>query len=396
MLRVSGRALNLMPSPTLWLYKLVGLLKSRGLDYYSLHVGQPGFTPPRDLMSRFLEAVSERVSDLSLYSYTSPWGLLELREAIVGDLVQHGRVRVDPGGEVVVTSGGIEGLFSSLASLLNPGDPVGFIVPAYFHFYSIARLLGLSVVELPVYPGLELPTDPLVDLFSKVKAVVIANPDNPTGRVLNSGVARLIADLACDRRVYVVHDIAYYTLRYEAEMVWPENYCRDYVVTVGTYSKDPGVPGWRVGFVVAPADIAEAVVHVREATSYNTPVPSQLLILEYLRGGYRARFLPRVLEEYARRRDKLIEVLEEELPKATYYKPRAGIFVYVNLEGYIRTTTGKLVEALALEDRVLTVPGTLFGPGGESWLRLSFAVESSERIEEAIRIIARRVKSGVY
>ncbi len=396
MLRVSGRALNLMPSPTLWLYKLVGLLKSRGLDYYSLHVGQPGFTPPRDLMSRFLEAVSERVSDLSLYSYTSPWGLLELREAIVGDLVQHGRVRVDPGGEVVVTSGGIEGLFSSLASLLNPGDPVGFIVPAYFHFYSIARLLGLSVVELPVYPGLELPTDPLVDLFSKVKAVVIANPDNPTGRVLNSGVARLIADLACDRRVYVVHDIAYYTLRYEAEMVWPENYCRDYVVTVGTYSKDPGVPGWRVGFVVAPADIAEAVVHVREATSYNTPVPSQLLILEYLRGGYRARFLPRVLEEYARRRDKLIEVLEEELPKATYYKPRAGIFVYVNLEGYIRTTTDKLVEVLALEDRVLTVPGTLFGPGGESWLRLSFAVESSERIEEAIRIIARRVKSGVY
>jgi aspartate aminotransferase len=272
---------------------------------------------------------------------------------------------------------------------------VGFIVPAYFHFYSIARLLGLRVVELPVYPELELPADSLVDLFSRVKAVVIANPDNPTGRVLDEGVARLVADLACDRGVYVVHDIAYYTLSYEAGMAWPESYCRDYIVTVGTYSKDPGVPGWRVGFVVAPADVAEAVAHVREASSYNTPVPSQILILEYLRGGYRAGFLPRVLEEYSRRRSALIEALEEELPKAYYYKPKAGIFVYVNLEGYTRVASDKLVERLALEDRVLAVPGTLFGPGGESWLRLSFAVEGPERLREAVRIIARRVRGVV-
>jgi aspartate aminotransferase len=313
--------------------------------------------------------------------------LLELREAIALDLAQHGRVRADPLGEVLVTSGGIEGLLSALASILDPGDPVGFIVQAYFHFYSIARLLGLRVVELPV--------DPIVDLFSRVKAVVIANPDNPTGRVLDEGVARLVADLACDRRVYVVHDIAYYTLRYEAGMAWPENYCREYIVTVGTYSKDPGVPGWRVGFVVAPADVAEAVAHVREASSYNTPVPSQLLILEYLRGGYRAGFLPRVLEEYSRRRSALIEALEEELPKAYYYKPKAGIFVYVNLEGYTRVASDKLVERLALEDRVLAVPGTLFGPGGESSLRLSFAVEGPERLREAVRIIARRVRGVV-
>ncbi|MFZ8794566.1 MAG: pyridoxal phosphate-dependent aminotransferase [Acidilobaceae archaeon] len=395
LLRVSVRASSLRPSPTLWLYRLVGTLKSRGLDYYSLHVGQPSFTPPRDLMVRFLEVISSRVSDLSLYSYTSPWGLLELREAIALDLAQHGRVRADPLGEVVVTSGGIEGLLSALASILDPGDPVGFIVPAYFHFYSIARLLGLRVVELPVYPELELKADPLVDLFSRVKAIVIANPDNPTGRVLDEGVARLVADLACDRGVYVVHDIAYYTLRYEAGMAWPENYCRDYIVTVGTYSKDPGVPGWRVGFIVAPADVAEAVAHVREATSYNTPVPSQILILEYLRGGFRAGFLPRVLEEYSRRRSALIEALKEELPKAYYYKPKTGIFVYVNLEGYTRVASDKLVERLALEDRVLAVPGTLFGPGGESWLRLSFAVEGPERLREAVRMIARRVRGVV-
>ena len=393
-MRVSSRALRLRPSPTLWLYRIIGFLKSRGLSHYSLHVGQPGYPPPSELVRRFLDEISRRISDLSLYSYTSPLGLIEVREAIARDLADQGRVGADPESEVVVTSGGIEGLLAVLASTLNPGDKVGFIVPAYFHFYSIARLLDLEVVELSVYPDMELREDSMIDLFSKVKAVVVANPDNPTGRVLNRRLAGLLADLACDRRVYLVHDIAYYTLYYEAERLWPENYCRDYVVTVGTFSKDPGIPGWRVGFVVAPADVAEAVAHVREATSYNTPVPSQLLVLEYLRGGYRRAFLPRVLEEYRRRRDTLINTLQEELPKASYYKPRAGIFVYVNISEYTKTPSDRLVEVLALKDRVVAVPGTLFGPGGEEWLRLSFAAEPPERLVEAIKILKYRLKSA--
>ncbi len=184
----------------------------------------------------------------------------------------------------------------------HPGDSVGFIVPAYFHFYSIARLLDLNIVELSSYPSLEVREDDLVDLFSKAKVVVIANIDNPTGRTLDHRLARFLGDLACDKKVYVVHDIAYYTLLYETAMNWPENYCYDYVVAVSTFSKDLGIPGWRVGFVVAPSMVAEAVAHVREATSYNTPVPSQILVLEYLRDGYRQKFLPRVLGEYARRR----------------------------------------------------------------------------------------------
>jgi len=275
----------------------------------------------------------------------------------------------------------------------HPGDSVGFIVPAYFHFYSIARLLDLNIVELSSYPSLEVREDDLVDLFSKAKVVVIANIDNPTGRTLDHRLARFLGDLACDKKVYVVHDIAYYTLLYETAMNWPENYCYDYVVAVSTFSKDLGIPGWRVGFVVAPSMVAEAVAHVREATSYNTPVPSQILVLEYLRDGYRQKFLPRVLGEYARRRDKLVEALVEGLPKASFYKPKAGIFLRVNVGEYTRIPSDRLAELLALEDRVVVVPGTLFGPGGESWIRLSFAMEPETRLREAVEIMARRLKS---
>jgi aspartate aminotransferase len=388
MIRISRRASSIMPSPTMWLQDIVSAMRSRGLKPYALHVGQPGIPPPRDLVENLLESLRSRVGDVLLYTYTSPRGFQELREAVAEDLASLGRPMPDPVRGVVITSGGIEGLFSVMASITDHGDLVRVVVPAYFHFYSVLGMLGNRVIEAISYPELSLSEDMWKDLFSRVRAVIVANPDNPTGRVLSTAEAKLLADLACDRKVYLVHDIAYYTLYYEAERVWPERQCYEYVITVGTYSKDPGIPGWRLGFVASQEEVANAVAHVREATSYNAPLPSQLLILEYLRGRYREKFLPRVLEEYRYRRDGLIESLEKHLPEARFRKPEAGIFLYVDLSRYLQKPSDQWTRELAIEKGVVTVPGTLFGPKGERWVRLSFAWESKERLKEAIEIIS--------
>ncbi|MFN4046415.1 MAG: aminotransferase class I/II-fold pyridoxal phosphate-dependent enzyme, partial [Acidilobaceae archaeon] len=142
----------------------------------------------------------------------------------------------------------------------------------------------------------------------------------------------------------------------------------------------------------ASEDVAEAVAHVREATSYNAPVPSQMLVLEYLRGGYREKFLPRVIEEYRSRRDALAGALEELLPEAKFKKPAAGIFIYVDFSSYLKTSSEEWAKSIAVESRVLTVPGTLFGSGGEKWVRLSFAWEPSERLREAVKILSSKLK----
>lgn len=395
---VSRRVLSIMPSPTMWIQEMVSMLRSRGFNPYVLHVGQPGIPPPRELMDSLLESLRSRVGDISLYTYTSPRGLQELREAVSEDLAALGRPMPDPRRGVVITTGGIEGLYASIASTTDQGDPVGIVVPAYLHFYSILGLLGNRVVESISYPELSLSEEMLKDLFSKTRAVIIANPDNPTGRVLNSSKARLLADLACDRRVYLIHDIAYYTLYYEAERVWPERWCYEYVITVGTYSKDPGIPGWRLGFIAAEENIADAIAHAREATSYNAPLPSQLLILEYLRGRYREKFLPKVIEEYRSRRDELVKSLEKLLPEARYRRPEAGIFIYVDLSRYLSKPSDQWARELASERGVIVVPGTLFGPEGEKWVRLSFAWEDKHRLREAIEIMSsyliNRARSG--
>ncbi len=391
-LRISRRVYSTMPSPTMWIQDIVSMLRRSGRDYYSLHVGQPGIPPPREVVEKLSEILGGRAGDISLYTYTSPKGIPELREAVAEDLSLLGRSKPDPLEGVVITTGGIEGLFVSVASVTDPGDPVGLVVPAYFHFYSVSGLLGNKVVEISSYPDLEVGQDAWIDLFSRARAVIIANPDNPTGRVLGREEARMLADLSCDKRVYLIHDIAYYTLYYEASREWPENYCEEYVITVGTFSKDPGIPGWRLGFVAAREDIANALAHAREATSYNAPAPSQLLVLEYLRGRYREMFLPRVIEEYRSRRDVLSNTLEELLPRARFKKPRAGIFIYVDLSEYLETSSEEWVRRTAVESGVIAVPGTLFGKGGERWVRLSFAWESGERLGRAVEIIASRLK----
>ena len=97
----------------MWLYRITSSLKSRGLGYYSLHVGHSGFPPSFELMEKFINILKSRISDLALYSYTSPWGLIELREVIVSDLVGFGRVKSDPSTEVIITSDGIEDIFPS-------------------------------------------------------------------------------------------------------------------------------------------------------------------------------------------------------------------------------------------------------------------------------------------
>ncbi|MEM2203570.1 MAG: pyridoxal phosphate-dependent aminotransferase [Sulfolobales archaeon] len=390
---ISHRVYSIMPSPTMWIQDLVSMLKRSGRDYYSLHVGQPGIPPPREVIDRLSRILAERCGDISLYTYTSPRGIPELREAVAEDLASLGRVKPNPLGGVVITTGGIEGLFASIASVTDPGDPVGIVTPAYFHFYSILGLLGNRVVEISSYPDLFVTHDSWADLFSKVRAVIVANPDNPTGRTLDRDEARLLADLACDKRVYLIHDVAYSTLYYEASREWPENYCEEYVITVGTFSKDPGIPGWRLGFIASNEDLANAIAHAREATSYNAPVPSQILVLEYLRGRYREKFLPKVIEEYRSRRDIISKALEELLPNARFRKPGAGIFIYADLSKYLETGSDEWVRKIAIDSGVIAVPGMLFGSGGEKWVRFSFAWEPGERLWRAIEIIASKLKN---
>ncbi|MEB3779983.1 MAG: pyridoxal phosphate-dependent aminotransferase [Desulfurococcales archaeon] len=381
---VSRRIASMKPSVTKAMSSLASEYKRMGLDYYSLHAGQPGFPPAKEAVEYVARRLMEDY-DRSLFAYTPSEGLLSLREAIADDLEELGRPRPDPYRGIVVTSGGMEAVFSVISALTEPGDPVGVVIPAYFQYFNILSFLSVRIIKYNTYPSLVVGEDGWHYLFSNSKVVVISNPDNPTSRTLDWDEARLLADLACDYRTYLVHDVAYYTLYYEDGPAWPERYCWDHVTTVGSYSKDPGIPGWRLGYIAGPPDVVQDAKKVREIASYNPPTPSQILVEYYLKNKLREKHLPSILREYARRRDALIEALKAHLPNVKFKVPKAGMFIYADFSSYITNGTSEdLAWLLAKQKRVFTVPGTAFGEGGEKHLRLSFSFEPPSRISHAV------------
>ncbi len=397
MARLADRVWRLRESPTRRIDRVREELARRGADLIMLSTGQPGVPPPRWLRERLAELLA--ADDLKLYSYTPSAGLSELREAIAEDVRRLGGPSLEP-EQVVVTAGGQSAMWSVAAALLEPGDEVVLVDPTFFAYPPIVEYHGARVVWVRARPEEGYQPDPeeVKEAIrrGRTKMVVLVTPDNPTGRVLREDVARSIAEYAADAGAWVVVDEAYKTLIYEGRHVWVYRYAPDSVVAVNTFSKDPGLAGWRLGYVYGPRDAVRAVNRVVEHTVYCPPSIAQYAALVYLREWkLRMEFIEWVRSVYARRRDAMIRAVEEHLPDARYVRPQGAMFLVLDLEGYVRglgVDSEALAERLLAEERVATVPGTYFGTVTRYALRLSFVSEPEHRIAEGVRRIARLVQ----
>jgi aspartate aminotransferase len=381
-------------SPTRRIDALRERLAREGRDVILLSTGQPGFLPPRRLRE-ILASMLMDDGDLKLYSYTPTPGFYEAREAVAEDLRDLGGPKVSP-EQVVLTAGGQEAMFAALSSIIEPGDRVVLFDPTYFGYKPLVEYLGGSVVwvRAPVDTGYQPDEEELKAAVEdrRVKAIIVVTPDNPTGRLLSRESARLIADLAVDRGIWVVADEAYKTLVYEGEHVWLYEMAPDNTISINTFSKDPGFPGWRLGYVYGPEWIVSKIRLVSEEVVYCPPSFAQRAVTVYLRD----RRLRREHIEAARRfmverRDAMVEALREHIPGARFVKPGGSMFVMADLEEYL-APAGVDSEALASrlleEEGVAVIPGKFFGPGSGLRVRLSFATETPERIREGVRRMA--------
>lgn len=222
--------------------------------------------------------------------------------------------------------------------------------------------------------------------------MVLVSPDNPTGRLLSADSAKLVADLAVDSGAWIVYDEAYKTLVFEGEHVYLYKLAPDNTISINTFSKDPGFPGWRLGYLYGPRWIVGKIRLVSEELVYCPPSIAQVAAKIYL--GDREARLKHL--EYAReflktRMEAMAVALEEMLPEAVFTRPGGSMFITVDLSSYLSRaslTSEELSVKLLDEESVATVPGRYFGPSGDTMLRLSFATETPERIREGIRRLA--------
>ncbi|MDJ0522561.1 MAG: pyridoxal phosphate-dependent aminotransferase [Planctomycetota bacterium] len=357
-------------------------LEAEGRDIIHLEMGEPDFPTPEHIKEACRQALADGHT-----GYAPAGGLPALREAIARYVARTRRIEVDP-AQVVVTPGGKPVIFYTYLALVEPGDEVIYPDPGFPIFESMTDALGAT--RRPWHPGSGTDGRPDLDRLAelmgpKTKLLVINSPGNPTGVVYRREEIQAIARLCVEHDVVCLSDEIYSRILFGPEHVSiaAEPGMAERTVILDGFSKTWSMTGWRLGYAVAPPDLAP--IYERLMTNSNSCAVNfvQHAALAALDGPDAE--VEAMVRAFADRRDALCEGLNA-IPGVTCDRPEGSFFAFADVRG-----TGQ--DARALADRLLEeagvacVEGPAFGDGGEGCIRFSFAADI-ERIREATRRMA--------
>ena len=353
-------------------------LERQGREIIHLEIGEPDFdTPPH------IKEAAKQALDTGATHYGPSAGLPELREAIAKHIAETRGVPVSP-ENVVVTPGAKPIMFFTILSLVGRGDEVIYPNPGFPIYESVINFVGGVPVPIPLREETDFGFD--MSLFerrvsAKTKLIIINSPENPTGGVLARGQIERIAAIATERNIPVLADEIYRQFLYEGEFVSilavPGMHAR--TILLDGFSKSYAMTGWRLGYGVMPADLAEHVTRLMVNSASCTASFVQLAGVAALHGDQAP--VGRMVAAFKRRRDIIVDGLNR-LPGVRCRRPRGAFYVFPNITGTKRRSA-EVAERLLNEAGVAVLGGTAFGAHGEGYLRLSYA-NSEENLKLAL------------
>jgi aspartate/methionine/tyrosine aminotransferase len=324
--------------------------------------------------------------------YTARSGIAPLRHALADRIAAESGVTYDPQAEILISSGGQEGLFVAVQMLVRPGDEVLLADPGYPTYGDAVRLAGGVCVHVPVDPtaGVGLTAAAIAAcLTPRTRLLVLVSPDNPTGAVIGRGEMTKIAALAVERDFLVLFDEIYKAFVFDgAEHVSIAAFpgMRERTVIVGSFSKEYAMTGWRVGYVVGEAHLIQPITDLKLALSICSAAPSQWAALAALTGPQDVVAAMRA--DLAERRAALLPALAAMgLPHGN---PRGAYYAFANIRS-TGLSSADCARVLLERAGVRTLPGHLFGPGGEGFLRFALA-QPAPAIHDAMTRLAPLVR----
>ncbi|HLI46073.1 MAG TPA: pyridoxal phosphate-dependent aminotransferase [Geobacterales bacterium] len=372
--------------------KEVADLRLKGIDVIQLSTGQPSLPIDEQV---FEETVAEmRKNRLLASSYTPTKGLRSVLEAIQNDLKVFGNIDVSL-DEIVITEGATEGLLLTDFAILDRDDEIIIMDPSYVSYAQDAIIAGAKpiLVEQKMDEGYQPNINRILEhITPKTKAILVATPDNPTGRVINKETAKALLDIAEDHDLWFIVDEAYKHLIYEGEhyWFWRESRARERTICVNTFSKDPAMTGFRLGYVYGPKEVIAAIEKFKQYSTLSSNTPAQIAATIYLRPEVKKRILEYTLRIYRSRRDKIYESFKEYLPEANAHYPEGAMYMFANLNEYLRKANmndQQLMLGLVREKHVAIVAGSSFGETGKNHMRFTFVGENEERIEKGMKLL---------
>ena len=395
----------------------IGLLLHIGEHHklLNLGIGEPNFNTPKHI----IEAAMRSLQSGNTH-YSPDAGTSKLRKAIADKTKRDNGFTVDPESEVIVTAGTSPGVFGAILATVGKGDEVIIPSPSYFAYESIVRFAEGKPVFVPAteedqfVPELEKLAEAITP---KTKMIIVCSPTNPTGAVWDQNKVSGVADLATDHDLLILSDELYEQLVYDGVRVHSPaaiDGMFERTITINGLSKSHAMTGFRLGWLIAPKEIITGFRKIHQYSSICASTTSQAAALAALTGPDEP--VKTMVAEYDRRRKLLVNRINGEIPLLSTTSPQGTFFMFVNarellekhhddMKAFLKTNGRSFLESLpqpffSIEDlnrsgslvamlylitatNVLTVSGAWFGPGGEGFLRVSFA-QTYENIGKAI------------
>jgi len=354
-------------------------LVQRSRDVVSLGVGEPDFPTPEPLKDAGIRAIENDFT-----SYTSNYGLLELRERIAEKLRKKNKIHRNPENEILITVGVSEALDLAIRAILDPGDAILIPEPSYVSYKPCVWFSYGNPVSVPTTEENEFRVraeDIQERITKKTKGIIISSPNNPTGSVLRRKDLEEISDVVIENDLIVISDEIYEELIYDGERhysIGSLNGMEENTITLSGFSKAYAFTGWRLGYATGNSEFIEAMMKIHQYTMLCAPSISQYAVLDAFKNRDYVRDM---VEKYDRRRRLLVKGLNE-LPGISCIMPKGAFYVFPNIKE-TGMSSEKFAEKLLKEGKVAVIPGNTFGSSGEGYIRCSYSV-SRESIEEAL------------
>lgn len=387
MKELSRIAVDVQASSTMAIDALYKQMKAEGRDVLGFAAGEPDFPTPRHIKDAGIQAIETNYT-----KYTAASGAPELKQAICR------RMKADWGldyqtGQTVVSSGAKHMVYLALRAIVNPGDEVILPTPAWVSYYELIRMTGGVPVTVPASEAEDFKLSPAKlegAITPKTKAIILNNPSNPTGMVYDRAQLQALADVCVKHDLYIISDEIYCSLIYDGgsftSVASLGEAVKERTILINGVSKSYAMTGWRIGYALAPENIARIMSnYVSHSTGSPCAISQKAAMTALDASQEEVETMCRAFEE---RRNYMVARMNA-MEGIFCLKPEGAFYVMMNIEGLLGKTVGgtgirsgtDFSTALLQRAMVATVPGEgFFAPGFVRW---SYA-NSMENIQKGL------------
>jgi aspartate/methionine/tyrosine aminotransferase len=366
--------------------RIMFALADKTPDVVNLGIGQPDFDTPE-----FIRDAAKLAMDEGYTRYPPAKGFADVRQAIAGKLKRENNIIADPETEIFVAVGAMQVIFNTCLHLLNKGDEVIVVDPGY-DYYSQIRLFGGVPVTVPAHESNRFKVDPAdikAAITDRTKLMIINTPSNPTGAIFDEEILRATAQLALEHDLLVLSDEPYEHILFDGHQhisIGSFDGMAERTISAFTLSKSYAMTGWRVGYTAAPPAVIDEMEKLMEHMVSGVTAVAQRAALTAIEAPQDC--VRQMVATYDKRRRIVYEGLNA-VDGIKCLKPESTFYAFPNIKS-LGLSSWDLAKYLVKEHKVAVVPGSIFGKGGEGYVRLSFAA-SIEQLQEGIA----RIKRGV-